>query len=310
MTQRIRRTLTLVISTLLFASFLVVTAAQIPQARADYDNWVAEGPNYMYSQEAGGVRYRSPQGEFFVSKHYTERYSYGSYDFDSAHRAFGGGRGLGYPTSDVISDPKYGRVYQRFERGIIYGSMWTADNSSDQGTMAVVKTGGNAFGRIHAEVGGGSGTALGYPIRNEVAQSPGYWYQSFENGTIYVSPRGAYAVTYTWGAGYGGIQREHLDQGGGAGLGYPTSREVVESPGYSYQAFERGVIYKKNDCCAATVKGGFLPYYLSVGSGRGWLGYPIGNEYHQGGYGVEWMQSFERGWIFINNRSQISTMAG
>lgn len=274
---------------------------------AQADSWHDEGNGYSYSETSSGVSYHSPKGQFFVPNSYRyQDYSSFRYNFDSVHRQFGGGRGIGYPTTDVIrqGNGTYEQSYQVFERGVIYASR-TVENGVWNTHVAAVKTNGNPFGVVHASFGGGGGAALGYPLNNEVAQSPGYWYQDFENGTIYSSPRGAYAVTHDWGMQALGVQEEHLRQGGGAGLGYPTSPERVESPGYSYQTFERGVIYNKNSL-AYTVKGGFLSPYLANGSGRGWLGYPTTNESHLGGIAVAWAQSFERGWIGIDGNGRVT----
>lgn len=67
--------------------------------------------------------------------------------------------------------------------------------------------------------------------------------------------------------------------GGGGSLGYPTGPARYDAPDYSYQTFERGVVYCSPRACAE-VQGGFLPVHASTGGGTGRLGYPTGAEHY------------------------------
>ncbi|GMA31931.1 LGFP repeat-containing protein [Litorihabitans aurantiacus] len=218
---------------------------------------------------------------------------------------------VGYPTSSQIGQTTsvyiaegYGYdldgAYQIFERGAIYGSRVTDYYGEvDASGTFVVKGGSSPFKAVHDSVGGGGGF-LSYPISNEVRQAPGYWYQEFLSGDIYVSPSGAFPVYWYWG-GY-----DYNQMGGGSSaIGYPTGNLVVQGSHYAYQRFERGILYTLPDCYACDlppigvpVKGGFISAHAARGGGSGSLGYPRSAETYNSSTRT-WTQVFERGRIEI-----------
>ena len=252
-------------STLLAAAALALTLTWAPSASAASYTWDADG--WGYSVGASSVMYTSPLGDFDVTG-----------GIDSAHRGLGGGTGaVGYPAgAETSQGPGYS--YQVFERAVVYAAPFGAHS---------VRNG--PFRDAHSRFGGGAG-ALGYPTAEQVGQGGGYWYQTFERGVIYVSPRGAYGVT--WEA----LPTHRYFGGGGGSLGYPVGDQTAQGGGFSYQVFERGVIYASKYGSHA-VKGGFLARHNASGGGGGTYGYPRGNEVAWGD--GSWTQAFERGEIRI-----------
>lgn len=258
-----------------------VAAPAATAAPSPWWNW--DAPGWGWQQHAyEGVWYTSPHGTFAVDDGYP--------DFDAVHRATGGGGGqLGYPTGSERSESA--GYYQTFERGVIYHSF--------RGTYALRSS--SAITQVHNRHGGGGGV-LGYPAGHEVNQGGGWWYRSFGEGTVYISPRGSFAVT-------GDLDDEHRYQGGGGGLGYPTAPRRQDAPGFGYQTFERGIVYcmpysQSWESCD-TVKGGFLSVHARYGGGGGALGYPTMNEYYSSWDG-SWVQSFERGTVRIYGNGRVT----
>ena len=271
-----------------------VLAGAAAPAGADPGAWTWDAPGWGYSYDdeyLGDIWYTSPHGEFLVLGD--------DWGFVAAHGALGGGRGaLGYPTRDVVEQHlgglDYG-YYQVFEGGVVYDSA--------AGTFAVLD--GSPTGRVHRAHGGGGGT-LGYPAGDPVQQAPGWWYQQFTEGYAYAGPRGAYAVV-------GLADYVHRAEGGGGGIGYPVEDPRWDAPSFSYQRFERGIIYCNPSrfgpqTCSA-VKGGFVGAHGSQGGGRGRLGYPEANEVFSPAQGTPsgyWSQSFQGGRIRIATTGQIT----
>lgn len=266
-----------------------VLAGVAAPASADPGAWTADAPGWEWSYddtELQDVWYRSLHGEHVVYG--------GDLPFAALHGDLGGGRGaLGYPTGD-LTDEVFGGgdlgYYQTFERGVIY--------ASDYGVFVMLDS--SPTTRVHRASGGGGGE-LGYPMGDPVQQASGWWWQEFAYGYAYSSPRGGYAVV-------GAAADEHVFQGGGGGIGYPLDQRRWDAPGYSYQRFERGIVYctpfnATYEACD-TVKGGFVGAHASQGGGRGWLGYPASEELfiRLGGY---WTQSFERGTIDIYTNGRV-----
>ncbi|GMA31802.1 hypothetical protein GCM10025875_17940 [Litorihabitans aurantiacus] len=252
------------------------------------------------------------------------------YGIAAEHARLGGGRGsLGYPTSTLRQDNYLHKgFYQIFERGVIY----------TRGTEGIaVKGGASPFDATHRAAGGGAGLALGYPVAREVREASGYWYQRFENGVIYVSPRGAHAVpgstdlTYFYGrdSGHGAavertsLNDTHRSNGGGSGiLGYPSGRATSQGGPYLYQVFERGVLYcgarnARNDTYGCwPVVGALSQVHRSYGGGSG-IGYPIAARELITWATCEsgapyWQQAYERGHIitFASGRYSVLDYRG
>lgn len=285
---------------------IVVGAAFAAPAQAEVYNW--DAPNYGWRTIENGHEYTSPRGTHVV----TGGGITPARAFSSAHAGAGGGRGaLGYPTTGQVGEitsvyaaEGYGfdvdGAYQIFERGAIYGSRITDYYGEvDYSSTVVVKGGSSPFKSVHDAAGGGDGF-LSYPIDGEVRQAPGYWYQEFLSGDIYVSPAGAYPVYRYWG-GYD----YSVIGGGGSAIGYPTGNLVVQGSHYGYQRFERGILYSVPYCyecdfnpLGVVVTGGFIPAHAARGGGSGSLGYPRSPETYNAGTRT-WTQIFERGRIEI-----------
>lgn len=274
----VRRATTLAVAAI---TALGLGAVAAPAAHAEpTGSWTLDAPYWGWEVRPDeGVWYSSPLGTHLVP-------SWNG--MSDLHGSLGGGRGtLGYPrgaaTDQVIVDGAYGE-YQAMERGVLYASDW--------GTFFTASSSGIA--RHYARTGGGGGT-FGYPISNEVREAPGWWYQEFGYATIYASRYGVFDVTLA-------LDLEHLAQGGGSGLGYPTAPRRSDGSDHFYQTFERGIVYCfdndwDEDVCS-TVRGGFLDVHRRNGGGSGWLGYPVGNE----GYELStdsWFQAFEYGYVEI-----------
>lgn len=282
-----------------------LSTVSVASAQADDYTWDADG--YGWRSIETGYQYTSPYGTHAVqgTSVTPER------AFSDAHVGRGGGRGeLGYPTSDLayqdlehllFESAGYAGLgrFQEFERGVIYGlDAERTDQVPVVGTY-VVKGGVSPFRSVHGATGGGSGF-LGYPLGNEARQSAGYWYQAFMGGQIYVSPRGAYPVFFDWG-GF-----EYTERGGGTSdIGYPVGSVQIQGDYYSYQQFERGIVYASLGCWGCdtglygyVVKGGFLEAHAARGGGTGSMGYPKADETYDS-FTRTWTQVFERGRIEI-----------
>lgn len=191
-----------------------VTALQDAAGPVPADAWSWNATGWGYRVIPAAVVYTSPRGTFVVPDAFT----------GTLHRQRGGGTGvLGYPVGKYVPQA-VGYGYQQFERGIVYyGPAGAHDVRS--GPIATV----------HGATGGGGGT-LGYPVADQVDQGGGYWYQVFERGVIYSSPRGTFAVDDSR------IDALHRSLGGGGGsLGYPVGATRTVGTERA-QTFERGTI--------------------------------------------------------------------
>ena len=264
-------------------------ALAAPAASADPSgNWTWDAPGWGYERvDWEGIWYTSPRGTHLVPDNFR--------NFDDVHGSVGGGRGaLGYPTTGA-REQAWGDLdatgdYQKFERGVIYGSF--------EGTFVLLN--GSGITQAYNRHGGGTG-ALGYPAGHEVQQAPGWWYRAFSDGHVYASRYGSYPVI-------GDLDSEHRYQGGGGGFGYPTASRRQDGPGFGYQKFQGGVIYclpatQSYESCY-TVRGGFVAAHSRLGGGTGRVGYPISNQYYSPWSG-SWVQYFERGTIEIYNSGRV-----
>lgn len=199
------------------------------------------------------------------------------------HARHGGGDGaLGYPTGWPVGEGE-ARTYQQFEHGVVY--------TSPSGTFAV--TGGAAA--LHRDHGGGGGS-LGYPTARGISESVTHGYQTFEHGIVYTSPRGSVTIPSP------AVRGVHESRLGGRGpLGYPVAAPVQQAPRYSYQEFERGVVYTSPRGTFA-VDGPAHRHHVFWGGGGGRaLGYPVGEVTGIGG--GYWRQAFERAGVEAGARS-------
>ena len=159
--------------------------------------------------------------------------------------------------------------------------------------------GDTAMGRVHEvrgaiddnywDLGGPDGSALGYPVTDELGTPDGRGrFNHFERGSVYWTPTtGAREIR-------GGI-RDTWSQLGWerSALGYPTTNELGTPDGRGrFNHFERGSVYWTPTTGAREIRGAFRTFWSSTGWERGWLGYPVTNESPvAGGQG----QTFEYG---------------
>ncbi len=160
---------------------------------------------------------------------------------------------MGYPTSDSTCDADTGVCWQKFEHGQIMsanGGAWT--------TSTEIRT-------YWVNHGGPSGD-LGMPTSGWIGLRDGGSAQIFQNGTVYATADGVFAV-------YPPVR----DVWGGNGyetgwMGYPTSDSTCED-GVCWQKFEHGQIMTSAGG-AWTTSNGIRSYWLSHGGPGGDLGMP------------------------------------
>ncbi|GMA30626.1 D-alanyl-D-alanine carboxypeptidase family protein [Litorihabitans aurantiacus] len=245
------------IAAVLVTGALGVVAVSTPATAA------TDAPGWSWDEGQAGVTYSSPYGTWLVPAPFVS----------AEHARTGGGRGaIGYPVGPQVSEsPRY--WYQRFERGVVH--------AGPRGTYTVHAP---YVAAEHARSGGGGGV-LGYPVTSQIRQGARHWYQDFERGGIYAGPSGTYSVS-------GAIDAKYRSWGGGTGvLGYPAGPAASDGPGYSYQRFERGVIYSGRHGTFVVDDDSIRRLHGERGGGTGGLGYPTSDTY---GVGQRY-QHFERG---------------
>lgn len=276
----------------------ITGALGVPQG-----NEVSLATGGVYQQFANGrIYWKSKKGAWVVSGNILSYYLTKSADAGP----------LGYPVSDS-TNLSGGNTYQNFEGGAIYkvstnqystqGAVGDRYNSvgGPTGYLGVPLSNENTLGtggvyqqftngRVYWKSGkgawivaggigtkyialGADGSALGYPLSNEIALSTGGVYQQFENGRIYwKSQKGAWMVAY-------GTGNKYVEVGADKSiLGYPLSDETALSTGGVYQQFERGRIYWKSTKGTWIVAGGIGDKYISLGADGSTLGYPLSDE--------------------------------
>ena len=190
-----------------------------------------------------------------------------------AFTQLGGAKVLGAATSDETRSGS--GVFQVFEKGTAY---WTAA----RGTHFV-------RGRIFEKYGsaGYERGKLGYPTSDEYAVASGS-VQEFEGGVITSSNSGTYILRYGTG-----IANAYRDLGGTQVIGLPTTAETPSGKGV-FQVFEYGTAYWTAEGGTHFVRNGIFGAYGASGYERGFLGYPLSDEYSAGSGRV---QEFEGGVI-------------
>jgi uncharacterized protein with LGFP repeats len=172
--------------------------------------------------------------------------------------------GLGYPTTSVTTGADgVGQVAQ-FQRGSI---AWTPD----AGARELSRTFRDLWASLHYESG-----PLGYPTTDLTPTADGVGrYATFQKGAIFWSPTiGARAVLAPVQALWTSLGAE------GGALGYPTTSTgpTVDKVG-RYQHFQKGSIFWSPTSGAHSVLGPIKVLWASLGSERGWLGYPTRDAY-------------------------------
>lgn len=226
---------------------------------------------------AGGVYQTFTRGTIYWSSATGAQWVRGG--IETAYKRNGTAAGaLGFPRSEESSNG-IGGAYQLFQGGKV---LWSS------ATGAYVLTGQleEAFARMGHEKG-----TLGYPTSDRRGNGSGGFYQTFQNGRIiWSSATGARPVA-------GGISAAYSRAGNELGaLGYPTSGELRDSSGGTFQTFQRGRIVSTAATGAHPLKGSIGAHHQYVGSVTGALGYPVSTEAATSTGGS--YQMFQRGRIY------------
>lgn len=208
----------------------------------------------------------------------------------TAYAAVGGPDGiLGWPASDVVpTTDNGGGSAQEYQRGSIY--------SSGAGTFVVAGTVVRKYWSL-----GGSGGALGWPSADlvKVAGNGGGTAQAFQNGYIYSSSAGTFAVQ-------GAIRTAYAAQNASAGvLGWPVTDEVrsTSNGGGSAQMFQNASIYS-SAAGAFAVTGPIRDKYWAGRGSDGALGWPTAEQVCLTG-GSPCSQTFQNGTVTTSTASTV-----
>jgi uncharacterized protein with LGFP repeats len=184
----------------------------------------------------------------------------GFVDYWNAHGGANGSMGAvaGYP---VYLEANGQGWYQRFQRGIVYGSNW----------------GGTAFvydNSILAEYNrqGGPASGMGWPTGEQYCAVGVQCMQSFLSATI--------TSTSRWGAHtiWGGLNDYWKASGGlrgplGAAIGDVEYRTRGSLPAW-VQSFENGVLVQSPYGVVFVTYGAYADVWSAAGGGEGWMGWP------------------------------------
>ena len=173
----------------------------------------------------------------------------------------GGAKILGAATSDETRSGS--GVFQVFEKGTAY---WTAEAGTHFVSGEIFK----AYGQAGYERG-----SLGYPLSNEYSTNSGR-IQEFQGGVITSSTSGTYTLRYGTG-----IANAFREIGGVKVVGLPRTSETHSGKGV-YQVFDNGTAYWTPQGGTHFVRAGIFNAYGSKGYERGFLGFPVSDEYSAG----------------------------
>ncbi|NNH03397.1 LGFP repeat-containing protein [Microbacterium ulmi] len=221
-----------------------------------------------YQDFQNGVIYASTSGTYAIRGTVREVWIANDYE-----------RGLGYPISAVRCGLAGGACYQDFQNGVIY--------ASTIGTYAITGPIRQVWNANDYERG------LGYPISAvRCGLAGGACYQDFQNGVIYASTSGTYAIT-------GPIRQVWNANDYERGLGYPISaRRCGLAGGACYQDFQNGVIYTSTSG-TYPITGPIRQVWNANDYERG-LGYPTSSQ-RCDSETSKCEQSFERGVIRVDD---------
>jgi uncharacterized protein with LGFP repeats len=189
----------------------------------------------------------------------------------------GEGGPLGWPIGSATAVA--GGTTQQFQNGYIY--------SSAAGAHEVTGAIGTAYLASGAQT-----SALGWPASELYVESVngGGTAQGFQNGSMYQSSAGAFAVT-------GAIRSDYWSLlGEGGGLGWPTASATPVTGG-STQSFQGGTIFSAASGSHA-VRGALLTAYTALGAQSSALGWPISEQYVESFNGGGTAQGFQNGSMY------------
>lgn len=173
----------------------------------------------------------------------------------------GGARVFGAATSNETRSGT--GVFQVFEKGTAY---WTAEAGTHFVRGEIFK----AYGQAGYERG-----SLGYPLSDEYSTNSGR-IQEFQGGVITSSTSGTYTLRYGTG-----IANAFREIGGVKVAGLPRTSETRSGKGV-YQVFDNGTAYWTPQGGTHFVRAGIFNAYGSKGYERGFLGFPVSDEYSAG----------------------------
>lgn len=144
-------------------------------------------------------------------------------------------------------------------------------------TVLVTAAASGAVSQKFQQLGGAKGL-LGPPTGGEQTTPTGGRVQTFQRGAIYFHPTtGAHEV-------HGAILQKYAQVGADRSvLGYPTSDEQPAASGGRVSFFRGGAIYWTPQTGAHEVHGAILDRFRSLDSERGFLRFPVSDEYASGG---------------------------
>ena len=283
-----------------------------------------ESPRVWQSYENGVVIWTTTHGAQYVP--YGTTYK--------RWQELGGSSGvLGTPTSQAILEKSDGRVWQNFKKGLIVhtvenggweivpgpiGDKWhESGGSSGQLRRPVSSVMANSNGNRFQKFEGGQivresitspaytllgpidlawsrlSQTIGNPVSDTITESNGHTWQTFKNGLLVKSSDGT-----AWPVLNGDFYARWQKLGGSFGLiGRPSSNQVTEANGRTWQFYEKGLLVRKsnNSITQEILFGPLYDRWQSTGGSSGPLGTPQGSSYKEGD-GRTW-QYFESGVI-------------
>ncbi len=181
------------------------------------------------------------------------------------YREAGGVRGfLGFPLTDEWPTPDFGGRFNHFQGGSVY---WSPSTGAHE-----------VHGSIREKWAslGWERSLLGYPLTDEWPTPDGVGrFNHFQGGSVYWSPStGAHEVR-------GSIREKWASLGWERGfLGYPLTDETPTPDGVGrFNHFQGGSVYWSPSTGAHEVHGAIRARWEALGWERGFLGYPIIDEF-------------------------------
>jgi uncharacterized protein with LGFP repeats len=173
----------------------------------------------------------------------------------------GAEEGPGYPTRDTFCGLINNGCGQHFQRSSVY--------SSGNGTFAV------DVAMLPGWAAASWEGRLGYPVDERICGlRDGGCLQEFENGMVYLTSLGSFAVWDGW------ILEAWADQGWEhGGLGYPTSSTFGTRAGGTGQHFEGGSVYWSSTWGTSVLARALRDRWGTLGWEYGMLGDPVGSTF-------------------------------
>lgn len=203
-------------------------------------------------------------------------------DYDQIYRAQGGPTGtLGWLRTGMVPD--------RVGSHVAFDGGWIQKSGS---TLTLVK---GLIGAYYTASGGLDGP-LGVVTGQEKFYSGGGWGQDFQNGTVYASEAGTFAVT--------AARAELARLGGVVAVGFPTEDAVVAGTAWSQRFATVTITGDTATGRTSVVRGAIKRHYDALGGASSFLGAGTGSERLEG-TGV--VQDFAGGRIWCGTQAIAAT---